>query len=254
MSNHEAKIALVTGANKGIGSAIAEALGARGVVVLVGSRDPAAGEPVAASIREAGGKAQVVRIDVTDQASIDAAARSIGAEHGRLDILVNNAGIGDRDDGAASTAKVAALRRIFEVNVFGALAATQALLPLLTKSRGGRIVNVSSALGSLALVAPLDSPYRIPLLGYKASKAALDMMTVELARELQGTKIKVNAAAPGYTETDLNRHLTLSRPSIGGERKGQTLEEAAKVAVELALLGDDGPTGRFLSNQGEIPF
>lgn len=153
-----------------------------------------------------------------------------------------------------SSARVDAVRRIFEVNVLGALAVTQAFLPLLERSSGGRIVNVSSALGSLALVAPLDSPYRLPTLGYKASKAALDMMTVELARELRDTKIKVNAAAPGYTPTALNKHLAVSRPSIEGERRGQTIEQAAKVVVDLALLPDDGPTGRFFSNEGEIPF
>ncbi len=165
-------------------------------------------------------------------------------------MLVNNAGITDVDDGPVSRAKVDAVRRIFEVNVFGALAVTQAFLPLLEQSTGARIVNVSSALGSLALVAPLDSPYRLPTLGYKASKAALDMMTVELARELRETKIKVNAAAPGYTATDLNKHLTSTRPAIGGERKSQTIEQAAQVVVDLALFVRRWPDGSLLLERG----
>lgn len=245
------RIALVTGANKGIGSAVARALGAKGLVVLVGARELAAGERIASEIREVGGQASAVRVDVTDTASIEAAAASVRESHGRLDVLVNNAGISDRDDGPVSTAKLDALRRIFEVNVLGVLAVTQAFLPLVRESSGGRIVNVSSALGSLALVGPLDSPYKVPTLGYKTSKAALDMMTVELARELRETPIKVNAAAPGYTLTDLNKHLI---STIGAQRKTQTTDEAAKVIVELSLLPDEGPTGRFFSNEGEIAF
>ena len=250
----ETRVALVTGANKGIGSAIARALGERGLTVVVGSREVDAGERIAAAIREGGQQASVVRLDVTDAATVQAAAGAIERTYGRLDVLVNNAGIGHPDDGAPSVATLDALRRILEVNVLGALAITQAVLPLLRRSPAGRVVNVSSELGSLALVAPLDSPYRIPLLGYKASKAALDMMTVELARELRATPIKVNAAAPGYTTTDLNRHLTASLPRLAADRAGQTIEQAARIAVDLALLPDDGPTGRFFSNHGEVPF
>ena len=159
-------------------------------------------------------------------------------------MLVNNAGITVQGDGPPSKADLDAVRRVFDTNFFATVAVTQAMLPLVRKSPSGRIVNVSSGLGSLALNSDPASPYaEVKILGYNASKAALNMMTVQLAYELRDTGIKVNAADPGYTATDLNNN---SGP--------QTIEEGAEETVRLALLPDDGPTGGYSDRHGAVPW
>lgn len=232
------RIALVTGANKGIGFAIARQLAEAGLEVIVGARDEAAGRAAAAQIPSA----RFLRIDVADGDSLGAAARALDA----LDVLVNNAGISDPDDGGAATTALPALRRTFDVNFFGAVAITQALLPHLRRSSAGRIVNVSSSLGRPG------SPATLPSFAYRASKAALNMFTVTLAQALADTAIKVNAAEPGYTPTDLNRHLAAVHPGWTPPPHTQSVDDAARTPVRLALLADDGPTGALFDKTGQI--
>jgi NAD(P)-dependent dehydrogenase (short-subunit alcohol dehydrogenase family) len=231
------RTALVTGANKGIGFAIAQQLAEAGLDVIVGARDEAAGRAAAARI--AGARSLV--LDVASTESIQAAAGSVEA----LDVLVNNAGIADSEDAGAASVSAAVLRRTFDVNFFGAVELTQALLPQLRRSHAGRIVLVSSSLGSLSLDRKLQS------FAYRASKAALNMFAVTLAQALVDTPVKVNAAAPGYTVTDLNRHLL--QPGWVPP-PGQTVEEAARVPVRLALLPEDGPSGGFFDKAGVVPW
>jgi NAD(P)-dependent dehydrogenase (short-subunit alcohol dehydrogenase family) len=236
---HENKVALVTGANKGIGLAIASALCARGLTVLVGARDAARGEAAAKGI---GGDARYCPLDVTCADSIAAAASRIQRELGRLDVLVNNAGIATF--GAPSQTTLDAVRAVFETNVFGVIAVTQALLPLLRAAPAGRIVNVSTRLGSLTSITDPAFPMRgIGGVAYGPSKSALNAITVACAQELADTNIKVNAACPGHTATDLNGHSGPRTPT-----------EAAREPVRLALLGDDGPTGTFSNDAGMIPW
>jgi NAD(P)-dependent dehydrogenase (short-subunit alcohol dehydrogenase family) len=236
---HKNKLALVTGANKGIGHAIARALAAHGLTVLVGARNAARGEAAAQRID---GDARVCPLDVTCADSIATAVGRIQREFGRLDVLVNNAGIATF--GTPTTTRLDDVRAVFETNVFGVIAVTQAMLPLLRTAPAGRIVNVSTRLGSLTAIT--DPAFPMPGVGgvaYGPSKSALNAITVAFAQELADTNIKVNAACPGHTATDLNGH--------SGHR---TPDEAAKHPVRLALLGDDGPTGTFSNDAGIIPW
>jgi NAD(P)-dependent dehydrogenase (short-subunit alcohol dehydrogenase family) len=236
---HENKVALVTGANKGIGHAIASELAARGLTVLVGARDAARGEAAAKRIA---GDARALVIDVTRADSIAAAAAGIRREFGRLDVLVNNAGIAVF--GTPTTATLDDIRAVFETNVFGVIAVTQALLPLLREAPAGRIVNVSTRIGSLSTITDPAFPMRgIGGVAYGPSKTALNAVTLAFAHELEGTAVKVNLACPGHTATDLNGH--------SGPR---TVSEAAQEPVRLALLGPDGPTGTFSNDAGSIPW
>ena len=244
MPSSPSRIALVTGANKGIGLEIARQLARSGARVLLGGRNAALGTAAVAALEAEGLDAVFLHLDLDRPETIAAAAESISADYGRLDVLVNNAGITDPGDGPPSKAGMAAVRRIFDTNFFGTLAVTQAMVPLLLKSASARIVNVSSGLGSIALHADPQWEYAaVKLLGYNASKAALNMLTVQLAGELREAGIKVNAADPGYTATDLNGH-----------RGHQTVAEGAAEAVRLALLPDDGPTGGFFSSEQQQPW
>ena len=244
MQNSSKRIALVTGANKGIGFEVARQIGRKVLTVLLGARNKTAGEEAATKLAGEGIDARFIQIDVADYASIEKAASVISSEFGRLDVLVNNAGINDAADGAAPTARLDAVERVLRTNFLGALAVTQAMLPLLNKSKAGRIVNVSSGLGSLTQNGdPNYSAASVKLIGYSASKAALNMLTVQLAYLLRDTAIKVNAADPGYTATDLNGH---SGP--------QTIPEGAAETIRLALLPDDGPTGTYSDSKGIVPW
>ena len=237
------KIALITGANKGIGKEIARQLGAQGMTVLIGARDEGRGGEAAADLQQQGIDAHVARLDVTDSDSIDAAAQQIEREFGRLDVLVNNAGIA-LDDGPASAFNLDALRRTYETNVFGVAAVTMAFLPLLKKSEAGRIVNMSSGLGSLTQNSDPNWVFASAKpLAYNSSKAALNMITVIFAAELKDTSIKVNAADPGFTATDLNQH-----------RGMRTVEQGAAIAVRLAALPAAGPTGGYFDDEGPVPW
>jgi NAD(P)-dependent dehydrogenase (short-subunit alcohol dehydrogenase family) len=249
---HDKQVALVTGANKGIGLQISKELAARGFTVLVGSRDLARGEAAAQAIA---GDARALALDVTDAQSIAAAAERIRSELGRLDVLVNNAAIAHTGkpgtpfeellkSGRPSTASAAEVRAVFETNVFGVIAVTQALLPLLREAPAGRIVNVSSEVGSLTLRSDPSNPYRsIQSISYIPSKTALNAITVAFANELETTRIKVNSACPGFTATDLNNF-----------RGTRSVQEGAREPVRLALLGPDGPTGTFSNEDGALPW
>jgi NAD(P)-dependent dehydrogenase (short-subunit alcohol dehydrogenase family) len=243
MPSSSKKIALVTGANKGIGFEIARQIGRSGATVLLGARNKLAGEKAAAMLAGEGLAAHFIAIDVADRDSVSAAA-AITNEFGRLDILVNNAGISAPDDGCPSTASLDAIERVLRTNFLGAVAVTQAMLPLLRKAPAARIVNVSSGLGSLTQNGdPAYSSAATKLIGYSASKVALNMFTVQLAYELRDTAMKVNSADPGYTATDLNGH-----------RGPQTIPEGAAEAIRLALLPDDGPTGTYSDSKGIVPW
>jgi NAD(P)-dependent dehydrogenase (short-subunit alcohol dehydrogenase family) len=246
-------VALITGANKGIGLAIAKALAAHGLTVLIGSRNLKRGEMAARNIE---GDAHAIQLDVTDQTSMADAAERIREAFGRLDVLVNNAGIAHAGNpersldeivrsGRASVASLDEVRAVFETNVFGVIAVTQAMLPLLRASPAGRVVNISSGRGSLALVADPAETRRRAMFGvtYSASKAALNAVTLAFAVDLAATRIKVNAAAPGFTVTDMNH----------GEGR-RSVEDAAREPVRLALLGSDGPTGGFFDDTGPVPW
>lgn len=238
-------IALVTGGNKGIGYEVARQLGAKGYTVILGVRDAGRGEAAAAKLREGGATIDVVALDLENADTATAAAKWIEEKYGVLDVLVNNAGIADMvDDGPPGVTNIATVRRVFETNFFGTLAVTQALLPLVKKSSAPRIVNVSSGLGSLAQNADWHWPYgAVKPLGYNGSKAALNMLSVQLAWELRDTNAKVNIADPGYTATDLNNH--------GGY---QTIEEGSEAIVRLATLDANGPTGGYFDRNGRVPW
>jgi NAD(P)-dependent dehydrogenase (short-subunit alcohol dehydrogenase family) len=242
--NMQKKIALVTGANKGIGFEVARQLAASGCSVLLGVRNKALGEAAAAALKREGGDIRYLSIDLDDPATIAAAARDIDANFGHLDILVNNAGIAWQGDGLPSSCSIEAIERDFRVNFLGTVAVTQAMLPLLRKASSANIVNVSSGLGSLTRSSdPAFTHVAAKFLGYAASKAALNMLTVQLAYELRGTAIKVNSAEPGYTATDLNQH-----------RGTQSIPEGAAETIRLALLPDNGPTGTFSGTRGIVPW
>jgi len=244
-------VALVTGANQGIGLQIARELAANGYTVLVGSRNLERGEEAAKSI---GADARALQLDVTNQASIAAAAERIRIELGRLDLLVNNAAISHAgrpgrslaeilQSSRASVASLDEVRAVFETNVFGVIAVTQAILPLLREAPAGRIVNVTSGVGSLTLNADPNFPYRSGFgVVYAASKTALNAITLSFAIELESTNIKVNAAGPGFTATALNNFEGI-----------ETVEQGARNPVRVAL-DVNGPTGTFTSAEGPLPW
>jgi NAD(P)-dependent dehydrogenase (short-subunit alcohol dehydrogenase family) len=244
MDDQSKRVALVTGANKGIGFEVARCLGKAGLTVLMGARTSALGQAAAAILKTESLDARYLELDVVSPTTIEAAASLIASEFQRLDVLVNNAGINAPGDGPPSIANIDVVRRVMETNFLGAVAVTQAMLPLLRKSAAARIVNVSSGLGSLQWNAdPAWEFAPVKLIGYNASKAAMNMLTVQLAYELRGTAIKVNASDPGYTATDLNAH-----------RGHQTVAEGAAETVRLALLPADGPTGGFFAASGPDPW
>jgi len=225
---------------------MARQLGQAGVRVLLAARDPQRGEAAAAKLRGEGLDAQFLKLDVTDNGDRAAASAFLEEKFGRLDILINNAGIAAEalGSGKVSTTTEDAIRRTFDTNFFAPVALTQVLLPLLKKSDAGRIVNMSSILGSQTLHADAKSPiYDFKSLSYDASKAALNSFTIHLAYELKDTRIKVNSAHPGWVKTDM-----------GTDAAPMEIPEGAKTGVELALLGDDGPTGGFFHLGKTVPW
>jgi NAD(P)-dependent dehydrogenase (short-subunit alcohol dehydrogenase family) len=250
---HEGRIALITGANQGVGLQVAKELVANGLTVLVGSRNLERGEDAASEI---GSDAIAIQIDVTDQASITAAAEHIRQEFGHLDLLVNNAAISNTRKGSlslveyaelskASNASLDEVRAVWDTNVFGVLAVYQAMLGLLRESSNARIVNVSSGVGSLTTNADPAFPYH-SMFGpiYPASKAALNAITLAMMIELESTDIKINLVSPAFTSTNLN-----------GFAGTESVEDGSREVVRIALLGPDGPTGTFTRWENEpIPW
>ena len=244
------KVAFITGGNRGLGFQTALDLKGEGVKVVIGSRDLSQGEKALAELRKAGVDADVLKFDITNQADHQAAYDYFNSKYGRLDILVNNAGIaggsfpGTGPEHRASDVPLDLLHKVFETNFFAPVALTKTLLPLLKKSEAGRIVNLSSILGSLTLHADPKSPiYNAKSFAYDASKTALNAFTVHLAYELRGTKIKVNSAHPGWVKTDM-----------GGEQAPMELAEGSKTSVELATLPENGSTGGFLHLGKPLPW
>lgn len=235
------RIALVTGANKGIGFEVARQLAQVGVRVILGARDAQRGKAAIGILKEQGLDVSTVALDINSQASILAAVSAIKSEHGRLDILVNNAGVFESVDGPPSKASLDAVRRVMDTNFIGTLAVTQAMLPLLRAAPVARIVNVSSSLGSLTLNGdPTSSYYSAQFIGYNASKAALNMLTVQLHEELKGTGVIVNSVSPGFVKTDLTGYGTM------------TAEEGAKLPVQFALEGTE--SGIFVEPGSRTPW
>jgi NAD(P)-dependent dehydrogenase (short-subunit alcohol dehydrogenase family) len=240
------KVALITGANKGIGYEIARQLGQQSITVLIGARDKTKGAEAAERLRAEGADAHAVKLDVTDAATIAATKTFVEEKFGRLDILVNNAGIvgGSGWETLPSEVPLDTVRKVFETNFFGVIAVTQAFVPLLKKSEAGRIVNVSSGLGSLTLLSdPKFEFYQINFLDYNASKTALNAVTVSFAKEFKDTPMKVNSADPGYTATDMNENTGT-----------KTVAEGADTIVWLATLSEEGPTGGYFSSREPIPW
>ena len=246
MSDGTKKVALITGANKGIGLETARQLGKLGITVLVGARDLARGEAAAAELKKDGVDARAVRLDVDNPSDYEAVKKLIEKDYGRLDILINNAGIlldGRKGNETTKTSQDV-LRKTFDTNFFAVVGLTQALLPLLKKSVGGRIVNLSSILGSNTLHAtPGSFIYDAKTFAYDASKAALNSFTIHLAHELKDTKIKVNSAHPGWVKTEM-----------GGEGAQLDVETGAKTSVELATLQDSGPNGAYVHLGKPLPW
>ena len=251
----DSRLALVTGANQGVGFRVAKELVANGHVVLLGSRNLERGETAA---KEIGQGAIALQLDVTDRASITAAAERVRAEFGRLDLLINNAAISNTrrsqlnlslqdyaEISLPSNASIDEMRTVWETNVFGVLAVYQAMLPLLRRSSDARIVNVSSGVGSLTLNSDPTYPYRKffrPI--YAASKTALNGITLAMMIELKSTGVKINLVSPGFTRTNLNGYEGL-----------ESVEDGSREVVRVALLGPDGPTGTFTSWRDEtIPW
>jgi NAD(P)-dependent dehydrogenase (short-subunit alcohol dehydrogenase family) len=239
------KIALVTGANKGIGLETTRQLAQKGITVLLGSRDLAKGEAAARELSKGGLDVRAIEIDVNESASIRKAVAQVERDFGRLDILINNAGVlVDDYNKKVSEQPLDTWRATFETNLFGLVATTQAFLPLLRKSDAGRIVNVSSILGSITYHATPGSPvYDFKVPAYNVSKAAVNSYTVQLAYELKDSEIKVNAAHPGWVKTQL-----------GGDGATMEIPDGAKTSVALATIGADGPNGAFLHMGESIPW
>lgn len=233
-------IALVTGANKGIGKEIARQLGELGMTVLIAGRDTGRVEAAAAELRGDGINAAPVVLDVTDDEAIAAAAKQIERDHGKLDVLVNNAGI----VAELNEPSTEDFLRTYHTNVVGVMNVTNALLPLLRKGSDARIVNMSSELGSVSLLAdPTSLQASIPLFAYNSSKAALNAITVMFANAVRPDGIKVNAVSPGYCATDMTDH-----------QGDLTATQGASIAVRYATLPADGPTGEFHGQEGPLPW
>lgn len=233
------KFALVTGANKGIGLEVAKMLAQQGFFVYLGSRDLTSGQAAAQQLHAAGLTAlKAVQLDVTDPASIRAARATIGAKTPVLDVLVNNAGISGGFAQSALNATLEQFQAVFATNVFGVAGVTQAFLDLLRQSPQPRIVNVSTSMASLTLYADIANANMPWLSVYQSSKTALNMYTLQLAHELRDTSFKVNAVCPGYTQTDFTGHQGTSTVAQAGQR-----------IAKYALLGPDGPTGHYFSEE-----
>lgn len=244
----EKKIALITGANKGLGLETARQLGKQGITVLIGARDAGRGNTAVEELKKEGVDAHYIHLDLEDRSTFNEVKKSIESQYGKLDILVNNAGINaEKSEWGANTVAQTSpedLRKTFDTNFFNLIELTQILLPLIEKAPAGRIVNLSSILGSLELHASPDSPiYNMKGFAYDASKTALNQFTVHLAHALKDTNVKVNSAHPGWVKTDL-----------GTDAAPMHVNDGAKTSVWLATLPADGPNGGYFHMQDRLPW
>lgn len=251
MSNPSQKVAFITGGNRGLGFETARELCEKGVHVVIGARDKAKGEAAVAKLKAKGLTASAIKFEATNEADHLDVKRHLETNYGRLDILINNAAIyldnpnaSETKPNHTSTTDIALIRETFKTNFFEVVALTQTLLPLIRKSPAGRIVNLSSIIGSLTLHTMTDSPIaQSKAFAYNASKTALNAFTVHLADELRNTKIKVNSAHPGWVKTEM-----------GGASAMLELQDGCKTSVKLAMLPDDGPTGGFFHLDETLPW
>ena len=243
------KVALITGASKGLGFETAYQLGVKGYAVIVAARTQQKSNETAEKLKSKGVHAVGMQLDVVNDNDVDNLSKSINEHFGKLDVLVNNAGVqldfpGFMPGNSTETVSIDILKQTFEINYFAPIALTQKLLPLLKKSTAGRIVNVSSIMGSLALHADSNSPiYGIKLLAYNSSKTALNQFTLHLAEAIKDSPIKVNSAHPGWVKTDL-----------GGEYAPMSIEDGVKTIVDLSTLDENGPTGAFIHLGESLPW
>ncbi len=247
MSTSAQKIAFITGANRGIGFETAKGLGALGITVIIGARDNAKGEAAAKQLQALGYQAQAIHYDANQANSADQVFQHLNKQYGKLDILVNNAGISQEQlmgSNNSSTVSIDTLQQTFHSNLFAVIELTQKLLPLIKKSEAGRIVNLSSILGSLTLHSMPNSPIApAKAFAYNASKTALNVYTVHLAHELKDTNIKVNSAHPGWVKTEL-----------GGDNAPMELADGGKTSVQLATLDSTGANGGFFHAGETLPW
>ncbi|WP_090736570.1 SDR family oxidoreductase [Paenibacillus sp. Mc5Re-14] len=241
---NKSKIVLITGGNKGIGFETARQLGNMGYEILIGARSEEKGHEAVTFLETENIKAKTVVLDVTNPSSVLSAVEWIEQEYGYLDILINNAGVFFEGNTPTSELELSVLKNTYETNVFGVFSVTKTILPLLKKSSAGRIVNLSSGLGSLTLNSdPTSEFYNVNSLAYNSSKTAVNALTVFFAKELRDTPIKINSVCPGFTATDLN-----------GNSGYRTVEQAASSVVKLATINNDGPTGSFFDENGVVPW
>jgi NAD(P)-dependent dehydrogenase (short-subunit alcohol dehydrogenase family) len=248
-ANLVGKVALITGGNRGIGLQTARDLGKLGVTVVIGARNLEKGNEAVETLRSENIQAENIILDVNKPEDHESAYHYFQDKYGRLDILINNAGVQFEVEDLAPMNNVLSisqdvLRATFEANYFNVVAITQKLLPLIRKSSAGRIVNVSSILGSLTLQGNPESPiYGSKLLAYNSTKSALNMFTIQLAEALKDTPIKVNSVHPGWVKTKL-----------GGKYANTEVEDSSKASVKAATLSDDGPSGSFFDKDNELPW
>ncbi len=247
MTQQKVKVALITGANRGIGFETAKGLAALGITVILGTRDIIKGQAAAKQLQDLGFKAEAIEYDANQSQSADSVYEYIDEHYGKLDILVNNAGmLQEQLMGKNNSTSVSAdvLQQTFQTNLFAVIALTQKLLPLIEKAPAGRIVNLSSILASLTLHSMPKSPIDpAKAFAYNASKTALNAYTIHLARELRDTNIKVNSAHPGWVKT-----------SVGGANAPMEVEDSAKTSIQLATLNDDGASGGFFHDGEALPW
>jgi NAD(P)-dependent dehydrogenase (short-subunit alcohol dehydrogenase family) len=246
-SESNSKVALVTGANKGLGFEMSRQLAQAGLTVIIAARKLGAAEAAVAKLTSEGLKAEAIALDINDSIQIQSAVREIKDRFGKLDVLINNAGVmldGEWTTSNASSVTIDIIRNTFDTNFFALVEVTQALLPLILKSPSGRIVNMASIEGSLTLHAdPNSYIYDSKPFAYDASKAAVNSFTVHLAHELRNTSVKVNSAHPGWVKTEL-----------GGDGAMMDITEGAKTGVQLATLPDDGASGGFFHLGQPVPW
>lgn len=243
------KIVLITGANRGIGYAAARAFGRAGATIVVCGRDLVRAQDAAGRLSQERVDAEPLQLDVDSAASVRAAADEVGRRHGRVDVLVNNAGILPEatDDSTHEFTDLDVFTATYRTNVFGAVAVIEAFLPLVQKSQEGRIVNVSSRVGSLVDQTDVESPYHAMILpAYQSSKAALNAVTVALSKQLAGTPVKVTSVCPGFVQTGLT--------PINKDQAPLTADQAAAVVVAAGTLSADAPTGTFVDASGPVPW